>query len=155
MRVLYTRGPWLGSIIRRESAAPVDHCGVLIDGHVWDVALLSPVQPRPLDEWLAMRGRRLVYDITVPLADERAADDAIRDLAGHGYDYLGVLAIPLRAHTVDSPGRVICTSLPLAAIARAEPALIPPIRARNLDVGRSLAHCWSIAAARGGDITRH
>lgn len=155
MRVLYTRGPLLGPIIRRESAVAVDHCGVEIDGRVWDVAMWSPVQPRTRADWLGMRSRRLVYEIDVPLADETAAADAIVARRGTGYDYLGVLGIPLRAYTLDDPSRLICTSLPLLGIQAAEPALIPPLRARNLDVGRSLGHVWSIAAARGGRCVVH
>lgn len=160
MRVLYTRGPILGPLIRRASAgAGADHCGVLIGGLVWDVAMLSPVQGRPLDEWVSMRGRRLVLSVEVPLADEDAAADAIRQRDGTGYDYIGVIGIPLGAWELDDPARLICTGLPLIGIAAGEPALVPPlVRARSWAVDQSLIHCCSIAAARadrGGGITHH
>lgn len=160
MRVLYTRGPLLGPVIRRFSAgAGADHCGVLVGGLVWDVAMLSPVQGRPVDEWLSMRGRRLVLSVEVPLADEQAAADAITACAGTGYDYLGVAGIPIGAWELDDPDRLICTGLPLVGIAAGEPALVPPlVRARSWAVDQSLIHCCSIAAARanrGGSITHH
>ncbi len=153
MRVLYTRGPLLGPLIRRVSAVPVDHCGLLIGGLVWDVAMLSPVQPRPLAEWVGMRGRRLVYEIEVPLADEVAGANAVVARAGRGYDYLGTLGIPLFVDAGDG-ARDYCTELPNHYIRAAEPALLPPRRGR-WDVGASLGLVWAIAAARGSQIHVH
>lgn len=150
MRVLYTRGPLLGPVIRRFSAAPVDHCGLVIGGLVWDVAMWSPVQPRTLDNWLGMRGRRLTYDIAVPLADEVAGADAVVARAGRGYDYGGALGIALQADG-DDKTRDYCTELVNHYIRAAEPALLPPRRGR-WDVGASLGMVWSLAAARGGQI---
>ncbi len=151
MRVLYTRGDTLlGPVIRRfSSGAQADHCGVLMDGEVWDVALGSPVQPRPLDAWLSMRGRRLVLTVDVPLADERAAAAKIRSCKGVGYDYLGAVGIPFGAWEIDDPRRLICTGLPFAGISEGEPPLAPPlVRARSWAVDQSVIHCCSIAAAR-------
>lgn len=153
MRVLYTRGPLLGPVIRRFSAASVDHCGLVIGGMVWDVAMLSPVQPRTMEAWLSMRGRRLVYDITVPLADEVAGANAVIARAGRGYDYGGALLIPFQTDAQDK-ARDYCTELPNHYVRAAEPALVPPRRER-WDVGASLVMVWSLAAARGGQIIVH
>jgi hypothetical protein len=153
MRVLYTRGPLLGPVIRRFSAVPVDHCGIVIAGRVWDVAMFSPVQARTIDDWLDMRGRRLVYDITVPLADEIAGELAVMRRAGRGYDYGGPALIPFQIDA-DDPSRDYCTELPNHYIRAAEPVLMPPRRGR-WDVGASLGLLWALARARGGPIVVH
>lgn len=150
MRVLYTRGPALGPVIRRFSAADVDHCGLVIFGRVWDVAMFSSVQPRHIDDWLAMRGRRLVYDIEVPLHNELGGIDAVMRRHGRGYDYLGPLLIPFQLDGQDS-SKDYCTELVNHYIRGAEPELLPPRRGR-WDVGASLGMVWSAARARGGRI---
>ena len=154
MRVIYTRGPTLplGGLIRRASGVAADHCGVVIAGQVWDVAMWSPVQPRSIPDWLAMRGRQVAWDIEVTLDDDPAGALAVTSLRGMGYDYLGAAGIALWADLQD-PDRAYCTELPNAYVEQAQPGAVAALRGRWC-VGKSLAAITALAAGRGGRISR-
>jgi hypothetical protein len=154
MRVIYTRGYTLplGGLIRRVSGVAADHCGLVIAGQVWDVAMLSPVQPRPLGEWLGMRGRQVAWDIEAPLQDEAAGALAVTSREGRGYDYLGAAGIALWADLQD-PARDYCTELVCAYAEAAQPGSVADIRGRWC-VAKSLSMVTALASRTGGRISR-
>lgn len=120
LTVIYTRTRTLGSMLIRAGAwwGPWSHCA-LVDGDtvIEALALRGGVVVTPLAEVQRRSSHHAIERI--PCCDPQAGLAWARGTVGQPYDWVGLLAIPLRERRWQADGRWYCSEHVEAALIRA------------------------------------
>ena len=145
MRYIFTRTPnsLVDSAIRGFDSGGVSHVGIespLVPGDVVHTTLLRGVHVLPRQEFESKREIVRVCDL--PLLDEQANLEWLREQVGKGYDIMAVIGMPLLRDWQDED-RWYCFELAMASALRGGYELL----SRHSEIGGRLClelmHAWS------------